>query len=85
MTRARAARLPEPEADGNLYLPEYLLTRWEQQGKAAARLEGPGRVIYTINGRRYEYEGVRLAPKVKARRRSFLQVVLTPLPEESPS
>ena len=83
-TTVKTVKLPTPEADGKIYVSEYLLDRWTRRGLTEliwidrkASVTG-----YTINGQRYQYDGVRLAPKVNARRRTFFQTVLVPISTE---
>lgn len=74
-------RLPAPGPDGRIAVSPYLLDRWERRGRVelvwidrATNTTG-----YVINGRRYRYEGERLAPRVTDRRRTFTVAELTPL------
>jgi len=75
-------KIPTPNDDGNLFVAEYLLNRWEQKGQVQMDWldsSAKGEIIYIINGKRYHYLGVRLAPKVNTRRRTFLVAELKPI------
>jgi hypothetical protein len=80
----RPPKLPAPEADGNIYVSEYLLRRWEHRGFAKMDwLDRKAETLkYTINGEEFEYGGIRMAPKVNERRRTFFQAVLMPMPRK---
>ena len=76
-----AVKLPAPAEDGKIYLSEYLLKRWEHKGKVTFDWlnKQDQSTAYTINGKVYKYDGVRLAPKVNDRRRTFFQAILIPV------
>lgn len=77
----RHSKLPAPAEDGRVYVAEYILRRLEHQGRATLVWidRAKNETGYVIDGRRYRYDGVRLAPKVNQRRRTFLQSILTPV------